>query len=254
MIEWHDNAILLSTTRHGEYGLRLGLFCAQHGKQAGFIKHQKSRPQIGNIFQVRWRARLIEQLGQLRIIPEKEIFSYIASKPICLLLIQACTQILSRGLADADPHPKLFEKTNELLTFLTQNHEPRILLASYILWEKDFLKHSGVGLDSSICALTGTQENLRFISPHTGKAITEEAAQGQKWANKLLPLPPFLNDTQHNQIINNNTTLTESNITEQDITEGLQLTGFFINKYCLSLGAKKLPDIRQKIISSLPIS
>ncbi len=241
MIEWHDSAILLNTTRHGEYGLRLELFCENHGKQAGFIKYQKSRPQIGNIYQLRWRARLIEQLGQLRLIPQQEIFAHIAYDANRLLLMQSLTHILARGLADADSHQTLYHKSIALLNRLTSDDDSVTLLAHYIMWEKDFLFHSGAGLDFSACALTGANKNLRYVSPHTGKAITADAANGQKWQRKLLPMPSFLQD--------------DSSLTTppspQDLTEGFHLTGYFLNKYCLSLGIRKLPDTRQKILSSL---
>ena len=241
MIEWHDSAILLNTTRHGEYGLRLELFCENHGKQAGFIKYQKSRPQIGNIYHLRWRARLIEQLGQLRLIPQQEIFAHIAYDANRLLLMQSLTHILARGLADADSHQTLYHKSIALLNRLTSDGDPILLLAHYIIWEKEFLFHSGAGLDFSACALTGARNNLRYVSPHTGKAITADAANGQKWQRKLLPMPSFLQDDSPVNILPS----------PQDLEEGFHLTGYFLSKYCLSLGIRKLPDIRQKILSSL---
>ncbi|MCH9844855.1 MAG: DNA repair protein RecO [Alphaproteobacteria bacterium] len=244
MIEWHDSAILLNSTRYGEYGLRLELFCEKHGKQAGFIKYQKSRPQIGNIYQLRWRARLIEQLGQLRLIPQQEIFAHIAYDSNRLLLMQSLTHILARGLADADSHQTLYHKSVALLHLLISDNDPILLLAHYIMWEKDFLFHSGAGLDFSICALTGARKNLRYVSPHTGKAITAAAANGQKWRNKLLPIPSFLQDDS----------ILAAPPSQQDLAEGFALTGYFLNKYCLSIGIRKLPEIRQKILSSLPLN
>ena len=167
MIEWHDSAILLNTTRHGEYGLRLELFCEKHGKQAGFIKYQKSRPQIGNIYNLRWRARLIEQLGQLRLIPQQEIFAHIAYDANRLLLMQSLTYILARGLADADSHQTLYHKSIALLNRLTSDDAPVSLLAHYIIWEKEFLFHSGAGFRFFSLCINGRKQKFTLcITPY----------------------------------------------------------------------------------------
>ena len=57
------------------------------------------------------------------------------------------------------------------------------------------LSDLGYGLDLSACAVTGRTDNLAYVSPKTGRAVTAEGAGA--WAARLLPLPGFL--TGHRQ-------------------------------------------------------
>ena len=45
-------------------------------------------------------------------------------------------------------------------------------------------------LDLSRCAVTGTMDDLIWVSPRTGRAVSREA--GAPYADKLLRLPPFM--------------------------------------------------------------
>ena len=62
-MEWRDEGILLRTTPHGEGGLILDVFTAQHGRRKGLLRGGASRKrlaemQIGAQLSVQWRARL----------------------------------------------------------------------------------------------------------------------------------------------------------------------------------------------------
>ncbi|MEZ5799325.1 MAG: DNA repair protein RecO C-terminal domain-containing protein [Nitratireductor sp.] len=48
------------------------------------------------------------------------------------------------------------------------------------------LDELGFGLDLTRCAATGTQDNLVYVSPRTGKAVSADA--GGNWHLKLLAL------------------------------------------------------------------
>src|SRR5690606_7157736 len=52
------------------------------------------------------------------------------------------------------------------------------------------LEELGFGLDLSACAATGRSDDLAFVSPKTGRAVSREA--GAPWAERLLPLPAFV--------------------------------------------------------------
>ena len=87
-----------------------------------------------------------------------------------------------------------------------------------------FLQHTGFGLDLSVCALSGVRTNLRFVSPHTGRAITAQAAEGKAWRDKLLPLPEFLNDN-HSEMAE--ATKAAKRADFHHLREGFKLTEFF---------------------------
>src|SRR5690606_19082090 len=52
------------------------------------------------------------------------------------------------------------------------------------------LDELGFGLDLERCAATGARENLAFVSPKSGRAVSRDA--GAPWADRMLALPGFL--------------------------------------------------------------
>ena len=71
MVEFHDNAILLSSRPFGEDAAVVQVLTASHGRYAGLVRggqSRRTRPilQPGNIVRVAWRARLDEHLGRWR--------------------------------------------------------------------------------------------------------------------------------------------------------------------------------------------
>ena len=56
-------------------------------------------------------------------------------------------------------------------------------------FEERLLAEAGFALDLSQCAATGSRENLIYVSPKSGRAVS--ASAGEPWRDKLLPLPAF---------------------------------------------------------------
>ena len=52
------------------------------------------------------------------------------------------------------------------------------------------LEELGFGLDLSQCAATGARQDLVYVSPKSGRAVSREA--GAPWHDKMLALPAFL--------------------------------------------------------------
>jgi Recombinational DNA repair protein (RecF pathway) len=61
-----------------------------------------------------------------------------------------------------------------------------------VRYELLLLAELGFGLDLAECAVTGAREGLAYVSPRTGRAVTEEAAGLHR--DRLLPLPAFLTE------------------------------------------------------------
>jgi DNA repair protein RecO (recombination protein O) len=59
-----------------------------------------------------------------------------------------------------------------------------------VRFELMVLEELGFGLDLSECAATGRSDELTYVSPKTGRAVSREA--GLPWHDKMLPLPAFL--------------------------------------------------------------
>ena len=62
-------------------------------------------------------------------------------------------------------------------------------LNKYILWELFLLSEIGFGLDLKQCTISGSTENLIYISPNSGKAVSSSV--GNKYHDKLFKLPVF---------------------------------------------------------------
>src|SRR5690606_13339599 len=106
-----------------------------------------------------------------------------------------------------------------------------LLAASYIFWEIGLLRELGFGLDLTKSVSTGPADYLRYVSPKSGCAVSAEA--GLPYEGKLLPLPPFLRG--------------EARFEDQDILDGLRLTGHFLLHRVFSQANVNLPDARLRL-------
>ena len=68
--------------------------------------------------------------------------------------------------------------------------EIRGAAAVIVRFELSMLAELGVGLDLSSCAATGATEELIYVSPKSGGAVSRSA--GAPYADRLLRLPGFL--------------------------------------------------------------
>jgi DNA repair protein RecO (recombination protein O) len=105
------------------------------------------------------------------------------------------------------------------------------MLNDLILWETALLADLGYGLDLASCAVTGETAGLAFVSPRTGRAVTEAAAG--LWKSRLLRLPNFLagGDTAE----------------PADWRDGLALTGHFLARDAFGAQHRPLPQARQML-------
>jgi DNA repair protein RecO (recombination protein O) len=76
------------------------------------------------------------------------------------------------------------------------------------------LAEMGFGLDLSRCAASGTTEDLIWVSPKSGMAVSRAA--GEPYADKLLALPTFI--------------VEGGSADWDDIFAGLRLTGHFLER------------------------
>ena len=72
MPEWRDKGIVLSVRKYGEKGIIANLLTLEHGRHLGWItnynkKNIASHVQPGNLVDIFWKSRLIEQMGNFKI-------------------------------------------------------------------------------------------------------------------------------------------------------------------------------------------
>ncbi len=235
MIEWRDEGALLKVRKHGETSVIIEVFTAEHGRAAGVVRGGTSRKitpilQPGAQLDVRWKARLENHLGAFTVEPIRSRAAVVMSDRTALAGLNAVTGLLAFVLPEREDHPTLYARSVQLLDLLGQTD---VWPLAYLQWEMALLNDLGFGLDLSTCAVTGSTEDLTYVSPKSGRAVARTAAG--EWADRMLPLPPVLRR--------------EGDADTGEIIAALSTTGYFLeNHLAPSLGDRTLPVVRQRLI------
>jgi DNA repair protein RecO (recombination protein O) len=231
-MEWRDHGSLLTVQRFGETSAIIDVFTEKHGRHAGIVRggaSRKLRPvlQPGSLLDLTWHARLEEHLGTFRVEPLSSRVALIMSDRVALAALNAICGLLKFSLPEREVHPRLFAATEALLDQLS---ESSTVARNYLEWELILLSVLGFGLDIETCAVTGSRDDLAYVSPKTGRAVSRDAAG--EWAEKLLPYPDL-----------------NSKI---GIWGGLKTTGYFLDTWLArSLGERPIPNARERLLSRL---
>jgi DNA repair protein RecO (recombination protein O) len=234
---WQDEGVVLAARRHGESAAIVTLMTREHGRHAGLVrggggKRARSLYQPGNRLQITWRARLVDQLGQLSAEPLALLAARLLHDPDRLAGLGAACSLLDAGLPERDPHPSLYGALNDLLEVLV---EDRQWLERYVRFELELLAELGFGLDLSACAVTGDTDGLVFVSPASGRAVSRRGAG--TYAPRLLPLPEFL--------------IGRGPGDDAAILEGLRLTGAFLRRHLFDATERAVPAARERLLSRI---
>jgi DNA repair protein RecO (recombination protein O) len=233
-MDWRDQGFVLSTRKHGETSVILEVFSAAHGRHAGVVRGGVSRKmtpmlQPGGQLDLAWRARLADHIGSFTVEPMRSRAAALSDR-FTLAGLNAVTALLAFCLPDREPHPDLYEKSSQLLDLLGQND---LWPLAYLQWETALLTELGYGLDLTECAVTGSTQDLIYVSPKSGRAVSSEGAG--EWADRLLPLPPILRG--------------EGDAPDGEILQALSTTGYFLSeKLAPDLGNKPLPEARDRFV------
>ncbi len=235
-MEWREEGILLGARRHGEHAAILDLFTAAHGRHLGVLRGGASRKmapllQPGAQLDATWRARLDAHLGAYTV----DLITSRAAEAMedrsALAGLTAICAILSFALPEREAHPALYARSLALLDGLGAARWAQ----AYLSWELALLEETGFGLDLTRCAVSGTTEDLAFISPRTGRAVAR--AHAGEWADRLLPFP--------------NALLGQS-AGPEDLAQGLRVTGHFLETHLApALGDKPFPPARARLVAVL---
>ena len=237
-MDWTDTAIVLHATPHGETSAVLEVFTREHGRHAGLVRGGRSRKirpalQTGNLLKIEWRARLSEHLGFFTLELEQPYAARALDNRLALSGIGALAS-LAALLADRDPHPALFDMG---LLVLDHLDDAKLWPELLVRWELLLLSELGVGLDLERCAATGARDNLIYVSPKSGSAVSAEA--GEPYKDKLLRLPAFLMDRHR------------FSASPRDIADGFALTGFFLERHLFEQRNVRMPAAHEEFLRLL---
>jgi len=242
-MHWTDDAIVLSARKYGEGGAIVHVLTPEHGRHAGLVRggsgrRQRGNLQAGNQVRVSWRGRLDEHLGSFTV-------ELLAARAAAWLddagrlgALTAAAAVVEAALPERESHPEVYTDFCDLMDAL--DRDPA-WAAAYVRWELALLADLGYGLDLGHCASTGTTEDLIYVSPRSGRAVSAEA--GLPYKDKLLILPDFLR-LDHEAAAPDGAAL----------VAGLKLTGHFLMHHVLEHHGGHLPPARLRLVDRLSLS
>lgn len=230
-MEWHDDGIIIGARKHGETSVIATLLTREHGRHVGLIrggagKRMRGIIQPGNKVRATWRARLSEHLGNFSLEPIESYAAAAMSDGDRLAALASACALVDAALPEREPHPALLEGLEILLCALNDDSVWPII---YVKWEIGLLTELGFGLDLTACAATGETDDLIYVSPKSGRAVSRGA--GEPYKGRLLALPEFLVNATANA----------------NITAGLRLTGFFLENHVFLHRDAKMPAARERL-------
>lgn len=236
-MEWTDEAIVLGTRRHGEGNAILEVMTRGHGRHLGLVRGgagSRLRPilQPSNSLRAVWRARLDEHLGHF-VVEGLTLRAGGLMQAAYAAYAVIHLAALVRLLPERDPHETVFTALEAMLDHLDA---PSLAAKLVVCFELQMLAELGFGLDLDSCAASGATQELIYVSPKSGRAVSRAA--GEAWRDKLLPLPAFLRDE----------TDTPS---AAALADGFALTGFFLARHALEPRGQHLPDARAHFIAAV---
>jgi DNA repair protein RecO (recombination protein O) len=233
-MDWQDEGVLIAMRAHGEASAIIEVFTAHHGRHAGVVRGGASRKQAatmqpGTQLAVTWRARLEDHIGSFTVEPLQSRAALMGDR-LGLAGLNAICAMVRVTLPEREAYPTLWRATMALLAAV--EHDPD-WPAIYLRWEMSLLEELGFGLDLSRCAVNGSRDDLAYVSPKTGRAVSRDGAG--EWADRLLPLPHAL--------------MGQGPASGIEIAQGLAITGHFIGRELAELNGRPMPEARTRLLT-----
>ena len=218
-MQWTDEGIVLGVKRHGEANAIVELMTREHGRHLGLVRGgsgSRLRPvlQPGNTVSAIWRARLDEHLGNYTVEGLALRAARFFSAPHAVYgvthlaaLCGCCPSAIRTPLS-----------TNASKESSSHLDDARLSAPVVVRFELQLLSELGFGLDLERCAATGSSDDLVYVSPKSGRAVSRSA--GEPWGDRMLRLPAFLRERDAKPVGN-------------DIADGFALTGYFLARHVL---------------------
>ena len=239
-MQWQDEAIIVSVKPFSEKEAVVEVFARDHGVYRAVAKNaltskQRGTYQLGNLVFCRWNARLAEQMGTIACELLEPNAAFAMQSQVTLTALNMIAALLDMGLHERDAHPLLYDRVKSAIQAISTGDQWEY---EYLLFEYDLLRECGFGLDLSECAATGSKTDLIYVSPKSGRAVSEGA--GEPYKDKLFVLPACLKSQK---------TLPKP----AEILDGLRITGYFIQEWLLHAQEYTMPPARGRLIEMLEL-
>src|SRR3984957_6837432 len=236
-MQWTDEGIVLGVRRHGETSVILELMTQARGRHLGLVRGGARRRrrgvlQPGNSLRATWRARLDDHLGNYAV---EAVNLRAAGYLSAAHAVHGVTHLpaLCRLLAEREPHVRMHGELESILDALDDAATVAPMIGQF---ELGFLAELGFGLDLSSCAATGAKDDLIYVSPRSGRAVSRLA--GEAYRDRLMRLPDFLRSDNEPA-------------TAADVADAFTLTGFFLDRHAFGPRGLALPDARARFVAAV---
>jgi DNA repair protein RecO (recombination protein O) len=238
-MEWRDEGLIIGVKKFGEASVILEAMTRMHGRHVGLVRggrSQRMQPllQPGNEVTLVWRARLEDHLGTYAIEPVTLRAGRIIAHAAALHGVNLLGGLL-RLLAEREPHEALHAVACVIADNLEDLEVAAVLLVRF---ELALLAELGFGLDLESCAASGVREDLVYVSPKSGRAVSAEA--GAPYHDRLLVLPDFLRAAPLRQAPS-----------VSDLRAGFRLTEHFLRRDLFEPRGLAFPDARSAFLAEL---
>jgi len=184
---------------------------------------KKNYVQPGDLVDLRWNARLSEQLGVFNFETGKSTVGKIIEDNFRLSILSSFCSLIDALLPEREKCKNFFQMCDQFINNLTaEKYSSQDIVKKYLTWEIALLAEIGISLNLKACVLTGSSRNLKYVSPKSGCAVSEEYAGD--YLKNLIRLPHFLGGKS----------LLNGNIND-DLLGGFNLTYYFFKKFFHSI-------------------
>lgn len=239
-MQLRTRALVCAIRPHGEHGAIVRLMTPENGLMAGYVRGGRSRrirPILlpGNIVEAEFRARTEAQLAGLTVelaVSRSGLFA----EPLAASAIEWSCALTAATLPESQAYPRIHDALDAVLNAIEAAPSARRWSSALVRYELLLLSELGFGLDLSECAVTGERENLAWVSPRSGRAVSTDA--GEAYREKLLALPSFLTAGGEGE--------------DWDaILAGFHLTGHFLERDLLDERRNDVMAARERLVERL---
>lgn len=233
------SAIICSVRSHGEHGAVVRALTPENGLVSGYVRGAHSRnmrPILipSNIVQADYRARTEEQLASMTAELQQSRGPFLG-EPLASAALDWVTALTAAVLPEEHSYPQIHSALSALLDAICGAPSAKGWAVALVRYELLLLSELGFGLALDACAVTGSAEDLMYISPKSAMAVS--AGAGALYKDRLLPLPAFLKEP----------------VTPEwdDIFDGLRVTGFFLKRHFFDDRRKDVMAARSVLVDRL---
>ena len=210
----NDLGFFLGNKKYGENLMIVYILSKNNGLIKSFSKYSKKKRlslRVLDEVNFTWQSKQKDSLGYINFDLEasiKQNDTFINS-----LIKSSASELCIKFLPLWQQNFEIYNDLQRLIDSLDKKIE--LIIFNYVWWEIFFLKNTGYGINLEKCSVSGSKENLYYLSPNSGNSVIYSV--GHKYRNKLFKLPNCLKE----KAVSNNFV---------DYVEALKITTYFLRK------------------------